>query len=220
MPMTSAGENERKSGRLERQKAQRRELILDIAQAMFLEQGYGQTTMSAIASVLQGSKSTLWTYFPNKEALFAAVLNRAAVKFRQKLCEALKSDSQIEVTIRKFCSAYIRILCAHEAISIHRLVISEAKRFPDIGRIFFNCAVVPTRDLLLEFFGSINTGKLTSTTDPMRAAHLLAALCHGHCFRKMIFGLADHVTEEEMEMDAELAATSFLSAFSSEAREL
>ena len=44
--------------RREARRLTRREAILDVAQASFMEYGYAGTTMSAIAAMLGGSKGT------------------------------------------------------------------------------------------------------------------------------------------------------------------
>ena len=50
----------------------RRELILDVAQDVFLEEGFAAASMSTIAARLGGSKGTLYNYFRSKDELFAA----------------------------------------------------------------------------------------------------------------------------------------------------
>ncbi|MGH6965637.1 MAG: TetR/AcrR family transcriptional regulator, partial [Phenylobacterium sp.] len=41
----------------------RREAILDVAQEVFLEEGFANASMSTIAARLGGSKGTLYNYF-------------------------------------------------------------------------------------------------------------------------------------------------------------
>src|SRR4026208_346391 len=60
--------------RREARRRDRRGAIIGVARRSFLNNGYAATTMSSIAAELGGSKGTLWSYFPGKEELFAAVL--------------------------------------------------------------------------------------------------------------------------------------------------
>src|SRR3546814_10973530 len=55
--------------------AARRKAFVDAAREGFFANGYAGTTMSSIASTVGGSKTTLWSYFPSKEALFEAVVD-------------------------------------------------------------------------------------------------------------------------------------------------
>ena len=54
----------------------RREAILDVAQDVFLEEGFAAGSMSTIAGRLGGSKGTLYNYFRNKDELFEAFVQR------------------------------------------------------------------------------------------------------------------------------------------------
>jgi AcrR family transcriptional regulator len=56
-------------GLRERNAAQTRELILDTALPLFLERGYEATTMEEIAERADVGASTLYRYFPTKDAL-------------------------------------------------------------------------------------------------------------------------------------------------------
>ena len=75
--------------RREARRNDRREAILAVAYASFLEHGYAATTMSGIAAKIGGSKATLWSYFPSKEALFEAVLDQATAAYRLQLSSLL-----------------------------------------------------------------------------------------------------------------------------------
>ena len=54
----------------------RREAILDVAQDVFLDEGFAAASMSTIAARLGGSKGTLYNYFKSKEELFNAYVQR------------------------------------------------------------------------------------------------------------------------------------------------
>ena len=64
---------------------ERREAILDVAEACFLAEGYDATSMSTIAARVGGSKGTLYNYFKNKEELFAAMMQRVCTEIQDTL---------------------------------------------------------------------------------------------------------------------------------------
>src|SRR5579859_8268673 len=73
-------------------------LILGAARELFLDAGYGNTSMDAVAKHAGVSKSTLYAHFQNKEQLFGAVVGTV----RQRLHDALTSVSTThERDIRK-----------------------------------------------------------------------------------------------------------------------
>ena len=53
------------------------ERILDVALESFGLRGYDATSLDAIASQLEVSKQTVLYWFPSKEALMAAVIDRS-----------------------------------------------------------------------------------------------------------------------------------------------
>lgn len=57
----------------ERQKQQRRVDMLVAARTLFVEHGYSRTTMDAIAEAAGVGVATVYTYFSNKEGVFAAL---------------------------------------------------------------------------------------------------------------------------------------------------
>ncbi|MGD0643429.1 MAG: TetR/AcrR family transcriptional regulator [Candidatus Bathyarchaeia archaeon] len=64
--------------RKEKEKEQRRELILDAAQRLFFSKQYDEITIEEIAKKAQLAKGTLYLYFKSKEALYSAVALRGA----------------------------------------------------------------------------------------------------------------------------------------------
>jgi AcrR family transcriptional regulator len=62
-----------------------RESILDAAEALFREKGYGNTSMADIGRATGLLKGSVYHYFPGKEALAAAILERLRDHFRATL---------------------------------------------------------------------------------------------------------------------------------------
>ncbi|WP_156106301.1 TetR/AcrR family transcriptional regulator, partial [Sphingobium sp. ba1] len=96
--MTGAS-NTPPTSRREARRLDRRDTILTVAKAYFLEHGYAGTTMSGIAAALGGSKGTLWNHFPSKEDLFSAVLDRVATAYRAQLSQILDPCGVLEPTL-------------------------------------------------------------------------------------------------------------------------
>ncbi len=74
--MTSVKYTRRESERLKRV-----ELILDAAERLFLDNGFTVTTMNEIAEAAEFGRATLYHYFPSKEAMYVAILDRAMDAF-------------------------------------------------------------------------------------------------------------------------------------------
>jgi len=199
--------------RREARREERREAILDVAARYFLEHGYAATTMSGIAAALGGSKGTLWSYYASKELLFGDVLERATRDFKAQLSLALNPGDGVAVALSKFCWRYLGRLTHPDGIALHRLVMGEVGRFPEIGRIFFERAPQGVYELLAEFLeGAMMRGELRRA-DPMEAAQFLTALCMARSHLKLLTGVTPVLSPAQAEADAQAAIDVFLRAY-------
>lgn len=199
--------------RREARRQDRRDAILAVASTSFLEQGYAGTTMSAIAATIGGSKATLWSYFPSKEALFEAVLEQATTSFRQQLIPLLDPCGDPERTLTSFCLRFVEKVTNQRAIALQRLVYGEAGRSPEVGQIFNERGPRTTQRLVGAFMGSLMERGELRRGDPEQAARLLCILCMAGCHNQMLLGLLEAPTPEMIAADVHRAMETFLRAY-------
>jgi TetR/AcrR family transcriptional regulator len=77
--------------RKQREKAQRREDILNAAEKLFFSRGYDSVSMDEIAADVELNKATLYLYFKDKESLYFAVVNRGIKILRAMIMEEAKN---------------------------------------------------------------------------------------------------------------------------------
>jgi TetR/AcrR family transcriptional regulator, mexJK operon transcriptional repressor len=199
-------------GRREASRRSRREAILDVAARSFLEQGYAATTMSAIAA-LGGSKGTLWSYFPSKEELFAAVLDRMIDAFQLELVPILNPTDPVGTALDKFCRRFLRKITQADALALYRLVVGEANRFPEPGRIFYARGPGRTHERLSAYLAGAMERGLLRHSDPDAAALQLTGLCLAGCHMQLVMGVIDEVTDTMIEHDCDRTLAMFLRAY-------
>jgi len=98
--------------RRERERLELRELILDAARQLFLEEGYEAVTMRRIAEKIEYTPTTIYLHFKDKEGLFRELIND---DFR-KLAEQFADLARITDPIRRIeaaASAYVRFALEH-----------------------------------------------------------------------------------------------------------
>lgn len=199
--------------RREARRLDRREAMLEVAAQQFLESGYAATSMSGIAALLGGSKGTLWNYFPSKEELFRAVLENATRAYRERLSEIMDPGSELAPTLRRISFSLLEKVTSPQAVALHRLIMSEGSRFPEMSRIFYEMAPRHTRHLLAQFLaGAMDRGQLRRA-DPEKAARVLMRLTTSGCHELLLIGQIDAVTVEQMDEDADFATEIFLRAY-------
>jgi len=89
MPAVSAAATERPRRKGERTA----ERILDAAEALFAERGYVGTTLRDVAERVELRIPSLYNHFPNKDALYAAVLERGIGPVLAMLSEVVEAGS-------------------------------------------------------------------------------------------------------------------------------
>jgi AcrR family transcriptional regulator len=78
----------------------RRELIVESALRLILKNGYDRTTLDHVAAQAGVSKGLISYYFPNKDALFLAVLDRIHQRLRQDLEVCYRTDASARERLR------------------------------------------------------------------------------------------------------------------------
>lgn len=81
--------------RKERERRQRRELVLEAARRLFQERGFLNVTMSDIAEASELSIGTLYLYFKNKEDIYAGLACLGSQKVDCLLDEALHGKKKL-----------------------------------------------------------------------------------------------------------------------------
>lgn len=154
----------------------RQRAILDLARDQFFERGYAAVTMSQIAAALGGSKGTLWAYFPSKDALFSAVVADAAAQLHADMKNILAVGSDFANNLHAFASRFNQKLTSPPSIQLQRLILSEAQRFPQLGRIFYERAFVPVLRGLSRYFTAESALGIVYFAEPDQAAFELISL--------------------------------------------
>jgi len=115
--------------RQEREKAQKREAIINAAEKIFFAKGYENTTMDEIAEEAEYSKGTIYLYFKNKEDLYLAISARSAEIFYEILKEEIDKGKNGKEKLDGIKKAYLRAFLEHPN---HMKAILHASRYPAI----------------------------------------------------------------------------------------
>ncbi len=115
--------------------AQLSDRILDVATALFLGDGFGATSIEAVARRAGISKRTFYHRFRGKEVLFEAVVRRLIERWTPPLDATLFEGSSLADTLRRAGEYMLGVALTPEALALHRVVIAEATRFPGLARI-------------------------------------------------------------------------------------
>ncbi len=123
------------AGRTDKQRA-----IIEAATRIFLDQGYRNTSMDAIAREAGVSKQTIYNHYGNKEALFSDIITQHCQDVLLTLLETEHARQNTEAVLREFASLLLDITLQPSVLALHRLIIAESARFPEVGEIYYRVA--------------------------------------------------------------------------------
>ncbi len=127
-------------GRPTREEAARREeRLLDVATAMFLDNGYDGTSMDAIAAASGTGKPSLYARYGDKRALFLAVLRHSVDVWARPLSElgqcpqhTLRLD-ELEPLLERVGRHILDCSITPDAVALKRVLTSQAGNFPELA---------------------------------------------------------------------------------------
>lgn len=202
---------------LQTRRDERREGILDVARDCFLAEGYAATSMSTIAARLGGSKGTLYNYFRSKEELFAAVMQRQCGELSEALFGVDATTGGMKARLLHFARSFLVRLMEPQALAMHRLVIGEGGRFPEIGRAFYDSGPRIVMAQMADFLrADMDAGRLRRA-DPRVAAQQLKDLAISGVYWPHLWGVLPAFNDSEADAQAALAVDTFLRAYAPDA---
>jgi AcrR family transcriptional regulator len=169
--------------------------------------------MATIAAEVGGSKGTLYGYFSSKEELFAAFVVSAGQQRWEEFIACHEEASGIEARLMTLGRKYLRFLLSEEIMSVNRLVIAEAVRFPELGRIFYDNGPKSVIGVIAATLQQAADSGELRIADPIAAAWRFKALCEARLFEQYLWAIRDGVTNEEIMETVGPACAIFLASF-------
>jgi TetR/AcrR family transcriptional repressor of mexJK operon len=111
-----------------------RQRILEVAAALFFAEGYASTAIEAVAARAGISKRTFYHRFEGKAELFAAVVHEIIQQIRPPAGVPLIEGATLRDVLRRLAGMILRASLSPQAIALHRLVMAESARFPELVR--------------------------------------------------------------------------------------
>jgi AcrR family transcriptional regulator len=193
----------------------KREEILEVARAAFLELGYERTSMAEISARVGGSKATLYGYFPSKEALFLAIIERLGERYVSPALARLEESTEEDVrsALRRFGEQFVGFISTPEAVATYRIIISEAAH-SDIGRAFFEAGPKHSNEAMARYLsGAMARGQLRKADPAIAAYHFFALLAHGEMWQHYFMRELLTITRPQIKRVVERAVAAFMNGY-------
>jgi len=133
----------------QRRKEARPAELLEAALALFVEKGFANTRSEEVARLAGVSKGTLYLYFPSKEELLKAVIQRyLADEIQAGVAEAAQIDGPTPVLMERLLVDWWLRVYHGGASGVFKLVLTEVRNFPEIADFYLERVVRPGNELV------------------------------------------------------------------------
>ncbi|WP_160000657.1 TetR/AcrR family transcriptional regulator [Roseomonas sp. 18066] len=186
----------------------KRRAILDAAAELFMKEGFGPVSMDAVARGAQVSKATLYAHFTGKDALFQEIIEESCQKMQALVPQALANHAQpLEAALAELGAHWLGFLLRPRVRALHRVVVAEGARVPELAQAFYTAGPVTLRGWLLDWLaGEAARGRLQPDAPLPLVAEQFFSLLRGDLFLRATLGLSGPIGEEEVRTLAEAAA--------------
>lgn len=174
--------------------------------------GYAGVSMDDVQAKVGGSKSTLYRHFADKLDLFTSAVEMMIDERNRPVLDFRPSGSDPAAALTEFGRHFAAIVLDPGAIAVHRLVVAEAERVPELGRAFFEHGPRRGIEALGGQLRALHEQRVIEVEDPLLAASQLFQAMLGSLQMRLLVNAPPAPTEDEVERSITTAVTMFLSS--------
>jgi TetR/AcrR family transcriptional regulator, mexJK operon transcriptional repressor len=195
--------------------ADKGEQIVRAAREVFLKHGFSAASTDMIQTAAGVSKATMYARFATKEALFIAVVEASCADFLQAVRRLELPATDLRSALTALAHAYLQIVLSADALSLFRVVIAEAPRFPELARRFYLAGPAVVNDIVAAYLqqaaerGEVDFSEVGRDT----AAALFVSLVRSEAHLLCLTHPKSIPSDAQTDQWASLAVTTFLRAY-------
>ena len=190
----------------------KRRQIMDGARSVFLSSGFDGASMNDIARAAGVSKGTLYAYFDSKDRLFEAIIRGEYAQSAERLC-TFRREGDAREMLKDFGVRLIGKMAEPYTRSLARVVIAAAEKFPNVGRAFYEAGPLYGATRLAAELASLEKSGKLRVPDPERAAWQFVDLCQSYVYKRLLFGVVELISREDIEASVEAGVDVFMKAY-------
>jgi len=190
----------------------KRRQIMEGARQVFLGAGFDGASMNDIARAAGVSKGTLYAYFNSKDELFEAIIRGEFAQSAERLC-AFTREGDARDMLRDFGVRLISRMAEPGTLALARVIVAAAGKFPNVGRAFFEAGPLYGATRLAAELENLQKSGALKVADPERAAWQFVDLCQSYVYKRLLFGVVDSISREDIEASVEAGVDVFMKAY-------
>ena len=147
-----------------------REVIIEAAERLFLDRGFGSVSMDELAEAAGVARRTLYNQFANKEEIFREMLHALSGQLEDALPAGIETEGEVEEVLRRIAQIILDLHKNPEYLRFLRMVVADSRQFSWIAKEF--AAVMdPQTERFIRFLAHLNAVGILDCPNPTVAAH-------------------------------------------------
>ena len=195
----------------------KRRQIMDGARSVFLGSGFDGASMNDIARAAGVSKGTLYAYFNSKDELFEAIIRGEYAQSAERLC-TFRREGDVREMLMDFGVRLISRMAEPGTRALARVVIAAAEKFPNVGRAFYEAGPLYGATRLAAELENLEKSGALKVPDSERAAWQFVDLCQSYVYKRLLFGVVNSISREDIEASVEAGVDVFMKAYGASRR--
>lgn len=189
----------------------KRDAILQAGARAFMEQGFESANMDEVARLAGVSKATIYSHFDGKQDLFGAIITGRCQAMIPAIEAAVLGDQPPAEALRIIGRQFLDLLMSKGPLSLYRVVLSEAARFPALGRTFYRSGPDKVAAALADYLARQHKAGALDVPAPRVSAEQFFGMVLGQIHVRLLLGITETAPgPEERSRIVELAVRTFL----------
>src|SRR5579864_7020510 len=152
-----------------------REAIVEAAERLFLERGFGAVSMDELAEAAGLARRTLYNQFASKEEIFREMLLKVSGQLENAFPPGMETQGDVENVLRLVARVILDLHENSEYLGFLRMVVADSRQFPWIAEEF--AAVMdPQTERLTRYLTHVTDLGILNCRNPTLAAHQLMGI--------------------------------------------
>jgi TetR/AcrR family transcriptional regulator of autoinduction and epiphytic fitness len=147
-----------------------REAIVQAAERLFLERGFGSVSMDELAEAAGVARRTLYNQFASKEEIFREMLSRVARQLEDAFPPGVETRGEVEDVLGVIARVILNLHKHAEYLGFLRMVVADSRQFPWIAKEFA-AVMEPRTERFIRYLAHVTAMGLLDCPDPLLAAH-------------------------------------------------
>lgn len=167
----------------------KRDAIITAARHRFTQESYGRVSLDVIAADAGVSKVTIYSNFPNKEALFIAAVSTGCEEVFGRVDLNAPDHGPIEDVLFQLGCDFVAMIFDPEVERLHAVILSEGPHRPELAQMFYDTVVRRSTELFAAYLQLQADRGVIAIDDSYNAAVQFLAMVQGEFRYRIELGL-------------------------------